>query len=154
MTGLRVERNRSRLDDVLAHLTLCDRTFTPPLSLRVSVPDYAAKLVARAERFELWKDSAVVGLVAVYCDDPERNCAFVTSVSVLPDLTRAGLGRRLIEEAIGHVRGLGFPRLALSVDRKASALSLYGRLGFTTDEEAGETLHLSLDLLHPHGQQV
>ncbi|WP_019904251.1 GNAT family N-acetyltransferase [Methylobacterium sp. 77] len=140
-------RNRSRSGDVLAHLTACDAAFTPPLGQRVPLADYAAKLVARAERFEAWSGSALVGLVAVYCDDPERNCAFVTSVSVNPDLTRAGLGRRLLEQAISHVRSLGFHRVTLSVDRKATALRLYGRLGFTTDAEAEETLQLSLYLV-------
>lgn len=153
MIGPQFRHNHSRPEDVLAHLTICDAAFTPPLSLRVALPDYAAKLVGRAERFEMWEDQTLVGLVAVYCDSVERDCAFVTSVSVLPDLTRAGLGRRLLEEAITHVRDLGFRRLALHVDRRSAALRLYGRLGFTADAEAGEVLHLSLDCLHPPEQR-
>ena len=146
MTGPTVARNRSRAEDVEAHLTACARTFTPPLDRRVAIPDYAAKLAARAERFESWDGPALIGLVAVYCNDPARICAFVTSVSVVPDRTGEGLGGRLLAAAIAHARGLGFARIALSVDRAASALGLYRRLGFTEDARDDRTLHLSLDL--------
>lgn len=142
-------RNRSGADDIRAHLTTCAASFTPPLDGRVAIPDYAAKLATSAERFEAWEGSTLIGLVAVYCNDPARARAFVTSVSVLPERMRAGLGRRLLEAAITHVRGLGFAHLALCVDRSAAALDLYRRLGFVADGAAGETLQLSLDLGPP-----
>lgn len=142
-------RNRSGADDIRAHLTTCAASFTPPLDGRVAIPDYAAKLATSAERFEAWEGSTLIGLVAVYCNDPARARAFVTSVSVLPERMRAGLGRRLLEAAIAHVRGLGFAHLALCVDRSAAALDLYRRLGFVADGAAGETLQLSLDLGSP-----
>lgn len=144
-----LERNRSERSAVQAHLLACANHFTPPLGGRVAIPDYAAKLATSAERFEAWEGSTLIGLVAVYCNDPARVRAFVTSVSVLPERMRAGLGRRLLEAAIAHVRGLGFAHLALSVDRSAAALDLYRRLGFVADGAAGETLQLSLDLGPP-----
>lgn len=144
-----LERNRSERSAVQAHLLACASHFTPPLGRRVAIPDYAAKLATSAERFEAWEGSTLIGLVAVYCNDPARVRAFVTSVSVLPERMRAGLGRRLLEAAVAHVRGLGFAHLALSVDRSAAALDLYRRLGFVADGAAGETLQLSLDLGPP-----
>lgn len=149
MTEPRFCRNRSGADDVWAHLSACANSFTPPLDRRVAIPDYAAKLVARAERFEAWKGPTLIGLVAVYCNDPARVAAFVTSVSVVPERTRMGLGRRLLAAAITHGRSLGFARMALSVDCGASALGLYRDLGFTEDARDGATLHLSLDLTVP-----
>ncbi|MEH3116120.1 MAG: GNAT family N-acetyltransferase [Methylorubrum populi] len=139
-------RNRSGPEDVRTHLTACAGAFTPPLGERVDLPDYAAKLAARAERFEAWAGPALVGLVAVYCNDPERSRAFVTNVSVAPERARAGLGRRLLRSAIVHARGLGFRQLALSVDRRAGACRLYEALGFAVEGREGDTLHLSLDL--------
>ncbi|PXW51105.1 acetyltransferase (GNAT) family protein [Methylobacterium sp. B4] len=142
-------RNRSGAHDIRAHLTACAASFTPPLDKRVAIPDYAAKLATSAERFEAWEGPTLIGLVAVYCNDPARARAFVTSVSVLPGRRRAGLGRGLIEAAIVHVRGLGFARLALCVDRSATAIGLYRRLGFIEEGAAGEAMQFSLDLGTP-----
>ncbi|MCJ2029233.1 GNAT family N-acetyltransferase [Methylobacterium sp. J-043] len=146
MSGPAIARNRARPADVEAHLTACAQSFTPPLGERLAIPDYAAKLVARAERFEAWEGPALIGLVAVYCNDPARIAAFVTNVSVVPARTGIGLGRRLLAAAITYARALGFARMALSVDRVAAALRLYRSLGFAEDKRDGDTLHLSLAL--------
>ncbi|WHQ68481.1 GNAT family N-acetyltransferase [Methylorubrum extorquens] len=146
MTALSFTRNCSRMEDVHAHLTVCAHAFTPPLDRRVAIRDYAAKLTTRAERFEAWEGPALIGLVAVYCNDPARIAAFVTSVSVVPERTQAGIGHSLLAAAIAHARGLGFRRIALHVDREASARALYRRLGFADGAQDDATLHLSLDL--------
>jgi len=144
-----IARNRARPADVEAHLTACAQSFTPPLGERLAIPDYAAKLAARAERFEAWDGPTLIGLVAVYCNDSARIAAFVTNVSVLPTRMGIGLGRRLLAAAITHARDLGFAGMALSVDRRAAALRLYRELGFTDDGRDGDTLHLRLDLRPP-----
>jgi len=147
VSGPAIARNRARPADVEAHLTACAQSFTPPLGERLAIPDYAAKLVARAERFEAWEGPALIGLVAVYCNDPARIAAFVTNVSVVPARTGIGLGRRLLAAAITYARALGFARMALSVDRgAAAALRLYRSFGFAEDKRDGDTLHLSLAL--------
>lgn len=146
MTGPCYDRNRSRVEDVREHLLACNEAFVPPLGNRVAIPDYAAKLVAQAERFEAWAGPDLIGLVAIYCNGPERRDAFVTNVSVVPDRTRRGIGRSLLSEAIAHARSLGFGRLVLSVDRRANALGIYRNLGFRDEATDGETLRLFLDL--------
>ncbi|MCP1549335.1 MULTISPECIES: GNAT family N-acetyltransferase [Methylorubrum] len=149
MTEPQLYRSRSGADDIRAHLMACASTFTPPLDWRVVIPDYATKLATCSERFEAWDGTALIGLVAVYCNDPIRATAFVTSVSIVPERTREGLGRRLLTAAITHVHSLGFARIALSVDREAAALALYHGLGFAEDTRNDRTLHLSLDLTAP-----
>lgn len=151
MSAPRFDRNRSGAADVRDHLLVCAAAFTPPLASRVAIPEYAEKLAARAERFEAWADGVLVGLVAVYCDAPDRREAFVTSVSVVPAWARRGLGRGLMRAALAHVRDLGFGRLALSVDRAAAALDLYRSLGFTAEARDGASLRLSIDL---HGETL
>lgn len=138
--------NQAAIADVRDHLLACEAGFTPPLATRVVIDDYAAKLIAQAERCEAWAGPDLIGLVAVYCNAPDRLEAFVTSVSVVPGWTRRGLGRRLLEAAIARVRCLGFHRLALSVHRGAGALRLYEALGFAIAAETEETLHLVLPL--------
>lgn len=146
MTRPRYDRNQSRPEDIREHLFACDAAFVPPLGSRVSIPDYAAKLAAQAERFEAWAGPDLIGLVAVYCNALGRGDAFVTNVSIIPDQTRRGIGRRLLLEALAHTRGLAFDRLVLSVDRRASALGLYRSFGFRGEAMEGETLRLVLEL--------
>lgn len=146
MTEPQFCRSRSGADDIRAHLMACANTFTPPLDRRAAIPDYAVKLATCSERFEAWEGTSLIGLVAVYCNDPTRAAAFVTSVSVVPERTRAGLGRRLLTAAITHADGLGFARIVLSVDREAGALALYHGLGFAEEARDDRTLRLSLEL--------
>ncbi|WP_375275149.1 GNAT family N-acetyltransferase [Methylorubrum thiocyanatum] len=144
-----LHRNRSGREDIHIHLTACAATFTPPLWERVNLADYAAKLAVHAERFEAWAGPTLIGLVAVYCNEPGRRNAFVTNVSVLPERTRAGIGQRLLDAAINHVRDIGFTRITLSVDHRAAALGLYRGLGFAEDTREERTLLLALDLTAP-----
>lgn len=129
--GVVVERNRAGAAEVEAHLRACDASFVPPLSERVELDAYAAKIVSRAERFEAWSDDRLAALVAAYCNDPKRRAAFVTSVSVLPSCQGRGLASCLLRASIEHVRQAGFEHLELEVDaRNTAALSLYQRHGF------------------------
>ena len=78
-----IHRNRASAAEIDAHLRACDDSFAPALSRRVDIDAYASKIAARAERFEAWANDRLVGLLAAYCNDPERRVAFVTSVSVM-----------------------------------------------------------------------
>lgn len=122
---------RSGPGTVLRHLQACDAAFHPPLSDRVDLAAYADKLAEHALRMEAWVDDELVGLVAVYCNAPDRGTAFVSNVSVLPSYTGQGFARKLMCNAIDRVRALSFASLSLEVDhRAASTMRLYISLGF------------------------
>jgi hypothetical protein len=72
-------RNQADAGAILEHLQRCDDQFTPPLSSRVNLKDYAAKLALNAERFEIFDDGKLVALVAMYLNP---DCAFISNVSV------------------------------------------------------------------------
>ena len=128
--------DRSGKDDVIKHLHACDASFRPPLAERVDLDAYAGKLVQNAARFEAWAGGRLVGLVAVYCNVPDSDTAFVSNVSVLPVHTGQGIARHLMQVAIDHARALGFAELTLKVDRRAiPALRLYDGLGFRQDDD-------------------
>ncbi|MDU9002725.1 GNAT family N-acetyltransferase [Sedimentitalea todarodis] len=143
---LTYDRNTSTTQDILTQLTACDSTFSPPLSTRTDLQTYAAKLHSTSDRFEAWEGTALVGLVAAYCNAPDRGAAFVTSVSVLPEQTARGIAARLMSDCIAHAADLGFTRLELEVSAEATAaLRLYERLGFALLAESPKdegTLHL------------
>jgi ribosomal protein S18 acetylase RimI-like enzyme len=124
--------NRARIAEIAAHLARCDGYFVPPLSGRVDIDAYAAKIVGHAERFEAWAGRTLVGMVAAYCNDPSRQAGFITSVSVVPERRGEGIATRMLEDCIRHARHAGFSLIRLSVDRgNAAAIPLYERCGFS-----------------------
>jgi ribosomal protein S18 acetylase RimI-like enzyme len=148
MTALRFAVNESGADQVHSHLAVCAPQFHPPLDRRVVLADYATQLVASADRFECWSAAQLVGLVAVYCNAPDRANAFVSNVSVHPKFARVGIAARLMAQAIDHARGRGFACMSLEVSRDAApAAALYGKLGFAVTGRSGGTVTMTLDLM-------
>lgn len=138
-------RNRADEARLLAYLQAVDAHFVPVLSTRVDLSGYAAKLCARAERFEAWNGTALVGLVAAYCNMPA--VAFVTSVSVLPAWQGRGVARELLRQCLHHVQQAGLSSVALEVSPQATAaVSLYKALGFVIEAQDNSRLELRLDL--------
>lgn len=147
-------RNRSRTGDVSRHLAACDGTFRTPLRTRVSIEDYAARLVDRAERAEAWSGADLIGLAALYCNAEDRQTAFLSNLSVVPAWTKKGIGRRLLIEALEHARASGFARLALSVAPDAHAVGLYRSVGFRDGDRGSDGIELLLDLRTPPSERL
>jgi ribosomal protein S18 acetylase RimI-like enzyme len=129
--SLQYRRDTATSDDVHAHLTRCDADFTPPLSTRLDLRDYAGKLAERAARFEAWDGEKLVGLVAAYVT-PGAPQAFISNVSVEPELRGHGVAAALVADCIDRARDSGAARLKLEVataDRAAGRF--YEKLGFT-----------------------
>jgi ribosomal protein S18 acetylase RimI-like enzyme len=149
MSSLQYRRDTATAADVLAHLTRCDADFTPPLSARLDLGDYAAKLAERAARFEAWDGGQLMGLVAAYVT-PGAPDAFISNVSVVSELRGQGTATALVGDCIDRARGLGASTLTLEVataDR--AARRFYEKLGFTDrdpEPRDGPTKTLTLDL--------
>jgi ribosomal protein S18 acetylase RimI-like enzyme len=132
---------------IAAHLRACDEAFVSRLSERVDIDDYGLKIAGKALRFEAWADGELIGLVAVYCNDPKKCSAFITCVSVLPPWRGKGIAAQLMGRCIGHVRGLGFKHIDLEVDgSNVAAVTLYKKHRFATGRSSGQSMTMSLNL--------
>lgn len=137
-------QNKATIACLRAHLIEADACFVPPLSSRLDLATYAAKLHSRAERLEAWDGKVLVGLVAVYCN---ANSAFVSSVSVVPRWQRRGVARQLMGHCLCLASMHQMPFITLEVCSQAlPAISLYRSLGFELQAESATqcTLRLSL----------
>ena len=149
MSSLEYRRDTATTGDVQAHLTRCDADFMPPLSTRLDLADYAAKLAERAARSEAWDRGRLVGLVAAYVT-PGAPAAFISNVSVVSELRGHGVAAALVADCIERARRAGATTLTLEVataDRAAGRF--YEKLGFTErDPEPADrpTTTLTLDL--------
>lgn len=138
---------RASLAQINGHLLRCDEAFVPQLSIRVDIDDYARKIAGNANRFEAWESNELVGLVAAYCNAPDKGVAFVTTVSVLRDWHGRGVASRLLANCIAHVRNLGFAHIELEVSSgNVKALALYEKHGFSSAVGKGGMLRMSLNL--------
>jgi ribosomal protein S18 acetylase RimI-like enzyme len=139
--------NIATVERLAEHLAKCDEYFVPPLSTRVAVPEYALKIWSNAVRFEAWSDDVLVGLLAAYCNDPERRLAYITSVSVLRDWTRAGVATRLLRRCVEYAKLQGLRRVSLEVTSDhLPAVRFYEACGFSTGETSGRFVKMNLDL--------
>jgi GNAT superfamily N-acetyltransferase len=111
------------------------------------IADDAQKIARRAVRFEAWADEILIGLVAGYCNDPGRVSAHITNVSVRPGWLQQGIGRRLVEQFVAHVKTENLQRVTLEVDRhNAAAIELYCACGFARGVPAAAFITMLQDL--------
>jgi ribosomal protein S18 acetylase RimI-like enzyme len=140
-------RGEASASQIAEHLRRGEADFIPPLAERMDIDDYARKIATRAVRFEAWAGDTLVGLVAVYRNDPDRRVAFVTSVSVVPEHRGRGIAATLLASAIDDARREGFGRIALEVSRaNATALRLYSNAGFKMEAGEGRMVRMGLEL--------
>lgn len=137
--------NRASAEELTAHLSDCNTGFTPPLSERVSIANYAEKLVLQAIRFEAWHGNLLVGVIAVYCNDLEKQTAFITSVSVIPAWQGQRISTQLLACCLDHVRRREFRSIDLEVDHRSHpAIKLYEKYGFVVTHTNGASLFMSM----------
>lgn len=141
-------QDRGSAADVAEHLSGCDAVFVAQLGARVDLSDFAARIAARAARFEAWADEKLVGLVAAYCNDTAGAHAFINHVGVWPAHGRRGVAAKLLESCIEHARKCGMRTIELEVSRdNARAIALYRGFGFQplATEQVAVAMRLLLD---------
>jgi ribosomal-protein-alanine N-acetyltransferase len=75
----------------------------------------------------------LVGYVTVERDGPVPGAAYMRNIVVKPELRRKGIGKMVLDHAIGVARDMHRKTLALRVDpANATAVNFYRNGGFTT----------------------
>jgi ribosomal protein S18 acetylase RimI-like enzyme len=128
-------QNRSSKDDIISHFNKCDKAFVEHLESRVDLNDYAQKIFEKAQRFEMWDQDNLIGLVASYHNQDAQKFDFITSVSVVSTHARQGIASYLLEKSIDYARAHNALGLKLEVsEENIPALSLYHKYGFVCDK--------------------
>ena len=144
---LEYRTNYSSVQNIIDHLNECDKQFIPPLSDRVSIAAYANKLVTCASRFEVWQDTRLIAMLALYANDSTQQSAFITSVSVLDSFAGRGIAKCLIGQAIDYSKQQGLEQIMLEVGGdNYKAIGLYHSLGFHNGRVLEELMEMSLKL--------
>ena len=130
MNKLVIEESCSEIR-ILDFLSSVDREFTPFLSDKVDLSEYAHKLVKRAHSVFLVMEGHDVGHAAYYSNDSQGREAFLTSICVKPEFRGSGLAEVLLENVLQGAMNDGMGKLSLEVDaRNQVAVRFYSKHGF------------------------
>lgn len=120
---------------------------TQPLSARLDLANYAAKLLRHAEIACGVVGGEVVALLLLYANDEATGRAHVPMLSVLPMWRGRGIARVMLSRAGARARQRGMTSLELTVARDdAAARRLYSSAGFREGRAEGSRLWLTCPL--------
>jgi ribosomal protein S18 acetylase RimI-like enzyme len=126
-----IKTDTSYATDIETHFLECDARFSPPLSSRVNLSEYAKKLAELADRFEAWDSDRLIGLVAAYIRNSNQIEGFITSVSVCGNFEGQGIGSLLMQHCLASASAHGLTKLSLEVaELDVRAFEFYLKLGF------------------------
>lgn len=131
------------VEHLFEFLKKVDRDFPTPLSERVDLHEYASKLADAATISAIFDANQIIGVVALYCNDPNHEYSYIPLVAVLPEMRGRKLSKSLMASAISIAKENGFKTLGIHTENPA-ALHLYLKLGFRVIEDS-ERKYLELN---------
>lgn len=119
------------LSSLLQYLKRIDQDFTPPLSSRVVLEDYANKLINRAEIFAYKDiDNSIKGFIAFYTNIDEKS-AYITLLSIDKNQRGNGLARNLVQSCVDFCKLKHLNSIELEVSlANSSVIKIYEDIGF------------------------
>ncbi len=145
--------NTAAKEQITIHLRQCADQFVPTLSQRVDILEYARKIAEKSVTFEAWNQEKLIGLIAAYFNDPEKEFGFITSVSVVDDCTGKGIAAALLNQCVQYAGEQGFKTIRLEVSEENSrAIRLYSTRRFSTYDRKAGTLYMKRDISREAGQ--
>lgn len=140
MKRLAWPEDQPRLESFLART---NAWMLQPLSNRVEIPAFAAKILGRGVAILALADGGEeCGVAAFYCNDRVRRVGFVTLLSVHPQCRGRGLGRDLLERALDEMRTAGMTRVRLEVAAaNQAAIKFYLAHAFREAKSDGATIN-------------
>lgn len=125
------KEKRFNTDVLSAFLKSVDDLFAARLSSRVNLTEYCRKIMTHAVIVAAFHRGRVVGLCALYLDDPAQEAGFLTLIAVLKEFQGFGLGKTLLGAGVSEARSAGKRCLRLEVNSSNyRARRLYQQFGF------------------------
>lgn len=133
---IRYTVNQSSQEEIKRHLLLCNEDFLIPLSERVNIDDYSAKIRSYSITFEAWCEKELVGLISCYANNTDRNIAFITNVSVLDSHRKKGIAQALFKKLFGNEIVCSFKKIEIKVFKNdIPTINLYKKNSFIEREQ-------------------
>ena len=121
--------NTAKYEDIYNHLENVKNLFFSKLANRVIIKDYAKKITLYAQKIEAWQNSELIGLLAYYISDDNRDY-FVTNISVYEHLQNKGIGASMMLQLKTIAKEKSVDKIKLECARELKILNFYKRNGF------------------------
>lgn len=132
------DNNKQRISD---YLMIMADTFTPSLHDQVEIGGYAGKLASHAVNLFLTDGERDWGYAAFYANDSALKRAFISSISVSPELHGLGHAQKLMRHIEQLAQLMAMNAIILEVNSKNTrALHFYQRQGFIPFNEKTDTM--------------
>lgn len=144
---LKYNQNVSLAKDIELHFRNCPSYFYEQLSNRTDITTYSKKLEMNSQRFELWDDATLIGLIAAYCNDIEKINCYITNVSVHNNYLKQGVASYLIQKCIDYAQRNAFKSVSLEVaSTNYKAIALYNSFHFLQISIKKDSLIMQLNI--------
>ena len=122
--------NTSSPQDIGLLLKASGTEFIDGITLNQNFADYVDKIFLKSQRYELWSEGDLVGLLAFYRNDAAKEI-YVTSISISERHQGVGNGKYLLEKLLADDSQdqIESVRLEVRVDNQ-KAINLYNSLNF------------------------
>lgn len=112
-----------------------DGSFLPKLSSRISLKDYANKLLENAMIFSfLSKSQKIISSIILYCNDETKENAYIPIIGVVKEFRGLGLTKALYAQVEVYLKKSGFKFLSLETWLGGNALPFYIKKGFFIEQ--------------------
>lgn len=130
ITRLSWPEDRERFE----HFLQRSDAWMPELFKRVSLSEYAAKVLQSGVVLGGRVGTQDCAMVGFYCNDQVSRAGYITYLAVVPECRGKNLGTALLAEAMAEMRqcGMETARLEVRLDNEA-ARSFYEKSGFSAD---------------------
>ncbi|MBQ7352539.1 MAG: GNAT family N-acetyltransferase [Clostridia bacterium] len=136
-------------DSLLQFLKKVDSDFPVPLSEKQDLNAFADKLIKNATICYEMNDEEIVGLVAGYTNNEEKESAYISIVAVLDKARGKGIGKKLVSDFIQTAQNKGFKSVNLYTSTNNEvAIKMYDSLGFVKYEKEDEPRPMDLHLIY------
>lgn len=118
-----------------------------PISRRLDLSVYAAKLLENADLACAVIEGKIVGLLGMYANDQGTRRAHIPFIAVLPDQRGHGIGKAMMSRAVALARHRGMRAIDLEVDASnAAAQQLYRSFDFRISGQEGSRCTMRCEL--------
>ena len=122
--------NTSSPQDIGLHLKASGNEFINGIVINQNFAEYVDKIFLKSQRYELWRERDLVGLLAFYRNDATKEI-YVTSISISEEHQGVGKGKYLLEKLLTDASQDQIKSIRLEVRiHNQKAINLYNSLNF------------------------
>jgi ribosomal protein S18 acetylase RimI-like enzyme len=142
-----IERRQLSVYQILSYFSRNKLLFKPPLTTRLDIETYAARLNKYAVHFCAVEKKNLVGFLGCYFNNPDKEYGFISTFSVAKEFQGKGIAKKLLDSAIEYGIKNRFRQTRLQVYvSNLKAIRLYSEYGFIEITRKTDLSEMSLNL--------